>query len=336
MTRRRASCVATVTSRGYELGTAVLLSSLAARNPTLDATLVVLHDGLGARASRLLSAIPGVELVRVGEALSECLDAVRARHPELRRWAKRFYSLEAFALEGFERVLFLDGDVLCMGEAGDLLSTSDGLHACPDRASRGGVLRDAVSFLPVRADEAGPEAAIRTFNAGVMLIGGDLLAGGFRDALLAALRETDWSRVRSGHTDQYVLNRVFRDRWWPLPERYNRFVPPEESLEGEREDISDAVFLHFVGRSKPWTGRVGPDWRRSAGARRDALHEWDRARLRWALAWARRGDPAPLLDVFQREGLRLGARILGKRRHAAQAGAASYHETVDEGGLLHG
>ena len=79
MTRRRASCVATVTSRGYELGTAVLLSSLAARNPTLDATLVVLHDGLGARASRLLSAIPGVELVRVGEALSECLDAVRAR-----------------------------------------------------------------------------------------------------------------------------------------------------------------------------------------------------------------------------------------------------------------
>src|SRR5690606_1357462 len=138
--------------------------------------------------------------------------------------------------------------------------------ASPDRARRSGVLRDATTFLPVAGDPARGEEAIRTFNAGVILIGGDLLTREVQEALLAEVKETDWSRVRSGHTDQYVLNRVFRGRWRPLPERFNRFIAPEGSKEiapegskeiapeGSKEGVdgrlADAVFLHFVGRPK--------------------------------------------------------------------------------------
>lgn len=311
MTQRPASCVATVSSRGYEVGTAVLLTSLAARNPTLDAAFVVLHDGLEPRAARLLSAIPGVELVRVGQRLRSRLATLGQRYPDLRRWAPRFHSLEAFALDRFERVLFLDSDILCVGEIGGLLSSSEGLHACRDRAHREGGARDALSFLPLPADEVPPATAIRAFNAGVMLVGRDLLAHGSYHALLAALEETDWAQVRSGHTDQYLLNHLFRDRWQQLPDRYNRFVAPDgapRSAIGERSD----VFLHFVGRIKPWTGRVGPDWRRSHGARRQALRAWDRARLRWVLGRARRGDPRPLLEHSRREALRLAVRVTAR------------------------
>ena len=82
--------------------------------------------------------------------------------------------------------------------------------------------------------------------------------------------------VRTGNTDMVVLNRYFEGRWSLLPERYNHFVSASApTYVRERSPMSEAVFLHFLGRPKPWQAAplTGADARRL------------RAFAMWEAAW---------------------------------------------------
>ena len=276
-------CVATVTDEAFLPGTLVLLSSFVLHNPWFRDRIVVIHDGLSDAARAALARVPGVEFRVVSPALQERVASVIAARPQLARKRPIFYSIEAFAVTGAQRVLKLDGDILCRGDAAALFELDGALRCAPDVAHHRNQVRDLESYAAAdRAEvDSRSEKFATTFNAGVMLLTPSVLAGAY-DELLDRLRPETWSGVVTGHSDSVLLNRVFRGRWSPLPEPYNYFVTPN-SHRWDRPPLSAAVFLHYLGNPKPWQiapGENDPAW---GPEQRSAFALWWEARAALAL-----------------------------------------------------
>jgi lipopolysaccharide biosynthesis glycosyltransferase len=176
------------------------------------------------------------------------------------RKAHHFHSLEIFRLREFERVLFLDSDIVCTGDARALFEMEGSLLCSPDQAHFWGFARDLATYVPKVGAQSPPGTVFgRTFNTGVMRLAPALLDASAFDHLLDRIRTRDWSAIRTGHSVSVVLNDYFASAWTAVSERYNyliskgmlRYCRP-------RVPVADAVFLHFLGRPKPWeTGSSG-------------------------------------------------------------------------------
>ena len=279
------AAVATVTDDRFLPGTLVLLSSFLHHNPWFDGDLVVIHDELSAAGRAALATFPNVRLHAVEPPLAGRLDAIAARFPPAKR--PIFYSLEAFNLPQYSRVLKLDSDMLCTGDASDLFATDAALACCPDQCYLRGRVRDRRTYRPIDAPSGGATAGVlpMTFNAGMMLIAPGRLPASAFDDLLDLLQPRTWDAVESGHTDSVVLNRYFEGRWTPVDERYNYLTSKQtDRATRARPAIDEAIFLHFVGRRKPWRSR--DEGTAMSDERRAALRLWRDA---WTQA-ARRLD----------------------------------------------
>lgn len=274
MTAAPRYALTTVADAAFARGAEVLLDSFLHHNAWFEGDLVVLTDDPAAPPLRRLDAFPRLLRRPVGTALVRRLDALVAALPALAPRRARFHSLDAFALRGYDRVLYLDADVVCRGDVRPLFETDAALLACPDRSLHEGAARDARTYRKVAPATPGVLAA--PFNAGVLSLGPALLDGAAHARLLEAVTPEVLAPVTSGHTDQYLLNRLFDDVVTLVDARYNHL-----STQTPRPD---AVLLHVLGRPKPWQAYpLGRRWR----TRRRRWAPWfaaaaacDRRRLR--------------------------------------------------------
>lgn len=220
----------------------VLLSSMLEHNPRFDAPIVVLSEPGGLRPSYRECLRTVYDRIEFTEAVPRYLRALQDSGQEVLGTPKRllaaFLILEAFALEGFKRVVCLDADLICMGDLSDLFTCT-------------------ADFAAVRALEPDTEFPRGFFNSGVLVIGSRHLAGPTYHDLTLHTR-LDGADPKAGKADQALLNRYFyphRVRW--LPARFNvtkRLFPDTlEDIDAEVER-RDVRLLHFVG-GKPWTAR---------------------------------------------------------------------------------
>lgn len=301
----------------------MLLDSFVRANPWFRGPVVLIHDGLPASARRQLAAVAPLDVQHrvVNPRLSARVHELAARQPSLRAKQRRFLSLEAFNLREHDTVLFVDSDVLCTGSVEALLAMDGALVCCADLVTRDGRARDATTFLPRPAAAADDDTVLRRcFNAGVMVIRPGQLPPDTFEHLLAELDPRAWDDVRSGHTDQLALNRHFRDRWTSAATRYNWLVSPAPArgeAEGRRLHEADAlpgdaVFVHLVGRPKPWERSL---MTRRRGARAEACRRWDAAHRRFMRARLMALDPRPVaghvLHLVRRIGRGLRVRVQG-------------------------
>ena len=107
------SCLATVTNDAFLPGTLVTIHSFLKHNPWFDGDVVVIHAGLSEEACECVSARgQRVRFHPAGSELVRRIDAVTAARPDFIGKRARFLSLEAFALAGYDKVLFCDSDLL--------------------------------------------------------------------------------------------------------------------------------------------------------------------------------------------------------------------------------
>ena len=253
-------CVATVTTPSFLPGTLVTLGSFLSRHPGFAGDLVVIHDGLPESAREPLAALPRLRFERVSPALRGRLKRLCAACPRLRSRNARFYSLDAFRLKGYRKVLFCDSDLLFRRPVDDLFGRREALLCCGDGPYYRGHRRNAATFLET-GDPAGPGALDRTFNAGFLLIDAALLGGRDYDGLLSLLAPEGWSGVVAGQTDQIVYNRYFAGRQTLLGPTYNYLLAHARNIrERERLSADEARVLHFNMRAKPWQMRELGQW----------------------------------------------------------------------------
>ncbi len=206
----------------------VLLFSIKEHQPRFDVDVVVLHSGSGLseRNRSLVSRLHPVRFVLVDERPYERFFRVTPPrlHPALLK-------LEVFNLGQYASVLFLDSDMLCLGDIGPLLALDVPFAACPagEDAARKERLKN--SFHRGVG-----------FNTGVMVIGKRYLDG-------RAYRRLLHGRLRPSPTgDQDILNRFFRfRRVFCLDHRYNYHA--QFFWKGDETDVK---ILHYAGE-KPLT-----------------------------------------------------------------------------------
>ena len=253
----RKICLATVTTENYLPGTLVMIGSFLKCHPGFKGDVVIIHDDLSETALACLEkALGRIRFEPVSSDLKDRVARLEASRPPLGGRRSRFYSLDAFRLGGYHKVLFCDSDLLFRQPVSELFDSKEALLCCGDGPFHRGHRRGATSFDEIREpSQVGTEGALeRTFNAGFLLIDAALLDGRHFAGLLALLTPEAWHDVKTHHTDQVIYNRYFAQQQTLLSAKYNYLLYHDENIRTkEGLTVADAKVLHFNGpRKKPW------------------------------------------------------------------------------------
>ncbi|UCF13182.1 MAG: hypothetical protein JSW06_02715 [Thermoplasmatales archaeon] len=143
-------------------------------------------------------------------------------HPKLKA---TYYTLEAFTLTSYDRIVFMDMDITILGDVKELF-------ACK------------ASFAACRAYNAKQDKFTETFNSGVFVVQKDYLKESVYSSLI------NIAKRGFSMPDQKTLNVYFRDIKTWLPKRYN--VEKRMLHTKNHKKVWDQkICVHFVS-TKPW------------------------------------------------------------------------------------
>ena len=277
-------CLAFGLTASFLPGAVVAIASFLKHHPRFGGGIVLFQDGLrDEHCAALEKAFPLVRFERVNPALRERVAHLGAARPKLRARLPRFYSLEAFRIGGYRKVLYCDCDLLFRRPIDALFEKDDALLCCGDGAFVRGWCRDADTYRPIddQSHQAAPRGTLeRTFGSGLLLIDARLTGGRTYAELLALVSPETWHNAETALSDQFILNRYFAGRQTLISATYNyRLHLAEEIRASEGLTATEARVLHFSGPVKPWLPETMLRW---TGGIRFPPH---RAFADWYEAW---------------------------------------------------
>jgi len=247
------NAVVTVSNGEYLQGTKVLFHSFMVHNPQFHGDLVVIHNNLALKNRKEISDLFDVRFVQVSLELLKSIEKLVHKENNLKTRHQRFWSLEAFNLSEYSKVLFLDSDILCKGPVNKVFDLKNGFSACPDISFHEGMSRDKITFQKVAAKHGSFQTISEPFNAGVFLICFSELPKNMYSELLGLLNGSIFSGVKSGHTDQYILNLYFENQVNFIGSQYNYLIGRKRGLENiQGIEAHEAKLIHFIRQPKPW------------------------------------------------------------------------------------
>ena len=264
-------CLATATSDDFVPGTLAMLGTFLKCHPRFDGDILVLHDGLSDESRRALAALfEHLRFEAIAPELKQRLASLSAAEPKLRNRLAHFYSIEAFRLSGYRKVLFCDSDLLFRASVEELLDAEDALICCGDSPQVRGLARDAVTYLPAPkpTDAASRKQTLQqTFNSGLLVIDAQLTRPAVYADLLAMLTAETWANVRVSISDQLLLNRYFAGRQTLVSSTYNYLIVQAARIQAnEGIDLLGAKVLHFQTPHKPWRPQAMLKWAQKGAA----------------------------------------------------------------------
>lgn len=251
----RQLCLATVVTDAFVPGALVMLHSFLFHHPEFRGDIVIVHGELTDENRGYLSGLSDrVSFVPVSDRLKARVARVVEAFPEFTPKQARFYSLDVFRLLDYDKVLFCDSDLLFRKPVTELFDLNDALVACGDGYFYRGQPREWLS-LPEDGHVAHSSRVSYhdTFNAGLMVIDGSLLAGRHYDALLNLVDARLYEPSEKKLADQMVLNIHFAGQHRLVQASYNYTLGHRARIY-KREGLSlhDVHVLHFNGDIKPW------------------------------------------------------------------------------------
>jgi lipopolysaccharide biosynthesis glycosyltransferase len=146
-----------------------------------------------------------------------------------RRLRDTYYKLDIFRLEGFDRLIFIDSDVIILKSIKKLFETSE-------------------PFAAVRAYDASRDILRKDINSGIFVINKQYLNPETYTGVLKI--------AMSGHKmpDQATINMFFKNKITFLDKTYN----VEKRMlfsKNYRQVFLNAHIIHFVGE-KPWDEKI--------------------------------------------------------------------------------
>ncbi|MCY4634681.1 MAG: hypothetical protein OXG04_09300 [Acidobacteria bacterium] len=266
-TRRESGvCLAFAGTESFLPGAVVAVASFLKQHPRFGGGMVFFHHGLPeARCAALAEAFPPLRFEPVNPALRERMERLVAARPDLQSRLLDLYSLEAFRIEGYRKVLYCDCDLLFRRSIDDLFEKEDALVCCGDLEQLRGICHDAATYRPVEDSSAAGQRGVleRTFNCGLLLIDACLTGERVYAELLALVSPDTWRGTETVLTDQFLLNRQFAGRQTLVSAAYNYRLHIAGAIRA-REGLSaeEARVLHFSGPVKPWTPVAMLRWTR--------------------------------------------------------------------------
>jgi alpha-N-acetylglucosamine transferase len=253
--------VTLLTQPNYLAGVRTLRASLE-RSGTRHPLVVLVTDGIDADTRQLLEddgcQVRGVDSLRPG---SDGPD-----HYANARFAEVWTKLAAWQLTEFDRVVFLDADMLVTQNMDELFSleiVGDAIAACHAcRCNPNRIASYPASWSPENcfysycrgADHTSEPGVVDDYlNAGFLVLTPDKAV--FKD-MAEKLAELD-DLASYPFAEQDFLNEYYRERWYPLPYVYNAL----KTLEFQHPAMFDAAAvknIHYI-IDKPWEKAPDPD-----------------------------------------------------------------------------
>ncbi len=234
-----------VCSKSYLEGTRLMFYSFLKHHEGSEIELIVIHDDLDEKDQKNLAQWFGVECIFLEKRLSKALELLSQKFPNLNNRVRRFYSLQTFNMD-YDSILFVDSDVLFNSNVSELFDLEYPISACLDWHSLKAGKRNLIDFSSNSKD-----TLYSTFNAGVVHIRLDKIEQETYNQLLGRLQSTNFKKLESGHTDQFILNQHFAANYNQIEKKYNRFVlAKEKDIRYKKEE--DMAIIHYLRHPKPW------------------------------------------------------------------------------------
>jgi lipopolysaccharide biosynthesis glycosyltransferase len=216
----------------YADGAAVMIKSFLDNNPWYADDIVVICWGkLSEEQKRRIGSLS----TRIVFHEIDEMPYSTAKTDGRRKWnygpATRF---AMFKLRGYDGLVYLDADIVVVGDIRELFDTSISFGACRLKPGFGFELKEQGGF-----------------NAGVLTVGSEFISEHVHDALMQIALGHQWSG------NQVVLNLYFADKVEYISPIFN--VTTDHLTD---ETFGTARIIHFVGDEKPWhpTARIS-QWR---------------------------------------------------------------------------
>jgi glycogenin glucosyltransferase len=231
----RTAYVTLISTDGYANGTAALALSLSlagCRRPLVVLVGPLVSDTTVARLVTL-----GLTVERLGEAaLINAALVQRSKAEGYGHWINTFDKLSIFAMTQFEKIVFLDSDMM-------VLDCLDPLFSRPH-----------LSAVVAGKSIPGNEQWTR-LNSGTLVVEPSEAHAARVAAAMAALMTAEQAS-RGAIGDQDVINAAYPD--WPyqtalhLSERFNVFGEHVDAYARLLRDEGGVAVVHFAGGRKPW------------------------------------------------------------------------------------
>ena len=246
-------CLVTVTDNNYLQGTLVMLYTFLKYNKWFGGEIVILHDNNLTNTTRdTLSLFDNLFFVEIDPILANGVETLIKEYPQYEKKYRRFFSIEIFKLNDYDKILFLDSDTLIKNDISTIFFSGTDILACHDVSYYLNKVRDSKTFECINK-ESKHLCIEHSFNTGVMLIGKKYINKEVYDDLVQMIYNTRWNLLITPHTDQYILSHYFNNCIQFMDIKYNLLSPHYELIyQKEKIDIDAAAILHFVGRGKPW------------------------------------------------------------------------------------
>jgi lipopolysaccharide biosynthesis glycosyltransferase len=163
----------------------------------------------------------------------------------------RFHALELFNILEFDRIFFLDSDMVVIDSMEPLLTLPEGFYACAEWFS--GKARRFSDFITIDAGIATEDDIKIPVNTGFMLISKAFLRDEIYWKLLNFLTPDHWKNSATSLTDQLIINKYFHTEIKVISSRYN-YRPKIAAgiLRAENLKPEEAVVIHYLLKAKPW------------------------------------------------------------------------------------
>lgn len=156
------------------------------------------------------------------------------------RFKKTFYKLKLFSLTEYDRVVFIDSDIICLGDISFLIS------------------KDLEIYEMCAAKDYGIKLNDNIINSGVMVVNKSMLSKKTYKEMISLTKikfNKDTKDNNGNGSDQFIINEYFntnKKNIFHLDIRYNTlkrvFLHHKNIWQSIKDDIR---LLHFVG-NKPW------------------------------------------------------------------------------------
>lgn len=216
----------TMLNNEFVIGFKSMINSLKKYNPWFNFPLIILNDGLSEESMEVIRSI--YDKVEFQELRKDFYKDVNFS-VTAKRLRCTYYKLDFFNIPGYDRLVFIDSDVIILGNIKELFDCQAGFAAVKGYDSVRDILR-------------------RDFNSGVFVVNKAYLTTGVYTDLLKLCKKG------FKMPDQKTLNLYFGGRTTFLNKVYNveKRMLYTKNL---KRYLENARILHYVGE-KPWNKKT--------------------------------------------------------------------------------
>lgn len=241
----------TVSSENYVQWSMVMIYSFLKSNPWFKGDLVIIGDDLSDQSIANLNIFPGIIIEKPSVLLNEKLEQLCSDLPDFKSRIARFYSLEVFRLHDYDRILFLDSDMIVIKDVSELFQLPANLYASLEWFSGKG---RRISDFEISDPACIPGDFIeQPVNSGFLMMSRNFTHPDMYQSLVDSIGSSHWINSKTQLTDQLIINKFFNHRFCILDARYN-YRPKNAAgiFRKEKVTFEDASIIHFILKAKPW------------------------------------------------------------------------------------